>query len=95
MNRQELRKIDLNTMVIFERVMQELNVTRAAKSLGVSQPTVTAALNKLRRILEDPLFILNGRNIEPTSKACHIYNELAPALDKLTHALSSQLPATN
>ncbi|MFR0713614.1 LysR family transcriptional regulator [Enterobacterales bacterium BD_CKDN230030183-1A_HGKHYDSX7] len=92
MNRQELRKLDLNIMVIFERVMEELNVTRAAKSLGVSQPTVTAALNKLRRNLEDPLFILSGGGIEPTSKARHIYRELSPALDELTRALSSQSP---
>lgn len=91
MNRQELRKVDLNIMVIFERVMQELNVTRAAKSLGISQPTVTAALNKLRRILEDPLFILNGQGIEPTARAYHVYKELTPALDELTRALSSQL----
>ncbi|WP_027615612.1 LysR family transcriptional regulator [Pseudomonas sp. LAIL14HWK12:I9] len=91
MNRQELRKVDLNIMVIFERVTQELNVTRAAKSLGISQPTVTAALNKLRRILEDPLFILNGQGIEPTARAYQVYQEITPALDELTRALSSQL----
>ncbi|KRP43046.1 hypothetical protein TU75_23780 [Pseudomonas poae] len=95
MNRQELRKIDLNTIVIFERVMQELNVTRAAKSLGVSQPTVTAALNRLRDRLEDPLFIVGGRSIEPTSKALFIYEELSPALDELSRALSSLQSATS
>lgn len=94
MNRNEMRKLDLNLMVVFERVMQELNVTRAAQTLGISQSTATAALNRLRTILDDPLFIPIGGRFEPTSKAKHVFRELTPALDQLCEALHHATPTT-
>ncbi len=94
MNRYEMRKLDLNLMVIFERVMQELSVTRAAQTLGIAQSTASAALNRLRNILDDPLFITIGRRLEPTSKAKHVFSELTPALDQLCEALHHVTPTT-
>lgn len=60
MNRNELRKADINLMVVFETLMQERNVTRAAEKLFLGQPTISAALNRLRNLLNDPLFIRVG-----------------------------------
>ena len=47
--------IDLNLLVVFNAVMAELNVTRAAETLAMTQPAVSKALGRLRRILKDDL----------------------------------------
>ncbi|QXI31137.1 LysR family transcriptional regulator [Pseudomonas vanderleydeniana] len=88
MNRNELRKADINLMVVFETLMQERNVTRAADKLFVGQPTLSAALNRLRARFNDPLFIRVGHRMEPTARANEIIHHLSPALDALSTALS-------
>lgn len=65
MNRNELRKADINLMVVFETLMQERNVTRAAEKLFLGQPTISAALNRLRGLFDDPLFIRIGHRVNP------------------------------
>lgn len=69
MNRNELRKADINLMVVFETLMLERNVTRAAEKLFLGQPTISSALNRLRAIFNDPLFIRVGHRMEPTARA--------------------------
>lgn len=88
MNRNELRKADINLMVVFETLMLERNVTRAAEKLFLGQPTISSALNRLRTMLNDPLFIRVGHRMEPTARAEDIYRHLKPALDSLSAALS-------
>ncbi|WP_397448765.1 LysR substrate-binding domain-containing protein [Pseudomonas sp. NA-150] len=88
MNRNELRKADINLMVVFETLMQERNVTRAAEKLFLGQPTISAALNRLRALLNDPLFIRVGHRMEPTARALEIIQYLSPALDAMSTALS-------
>jgi len=88
MNRNELRKADINLMVVFETLMQERNVTRAAEKLFLGQPTISAALNRLRALFNDPLFIRVGHRMEPTARAHEIIHHLSPALDAMSVALS-------
>ncbi|WNW09761.1 LysR substrate-binding domain-containing protein [Pseudomonas sp. DTU_2021_1001937_2_SI_NGA_ILE_001] len=88
MNRNELRKADINLMVVFETLMQERNVTRAAEKLFLGQPTISAALNRLRNLLDDPLFVRVGHRMEPTARAHEILRHLTPALDAMSTALS-------
>ncbi|EFW84331.1 LysR family transcriptional regulator [Pseudomonas savastanoi pv. glycinea] len=88
MNRNELRKADINLMVVFETLMQERNVTRVAEKLFLGQPTISAALNRLRNLLNDPLFIRVGHRMEPTARAHEILKHLTPALDAMSTALS-------
>ena len=88
MNRNELRKADINLMVVFETLMQERNVTRAAEKLFLGQPTISAALNRLRALFNDPLFIRVGHRMEPTARANEIIHHLSPALDAMSVALS-------
>ena len=54
MNRNELRKADINLMVVFEALMLERNVTRVAEKLFLGQPTISSALNRLRTLFNDP-----------------------------------------
>ncbi|MGY3256472.1 MULTISPECIES: LysR substrate-binding domain-containing protein [Pseudomonas] len=88
MNRNELRKADINLMVVFETLMLERNVTRAAEKLFLGQPTISSALNRLRAIFNDPLFIRVGHRMEPTARAEELIQHLSPALDALSSALS-------
>ncbi|NBA94375.1 LysR family transcriptional regulator [Pseudomonas sp. R5(2019)] len=88
MNRNELRKADINLMVVFETLMQERNVTRAAEKLFLGQPTISSALNRLRSMFNDPLFIRVGHRMEPTARAEEIIRHLSPALDAMSIALS-------
>ncbi|TDV50274.1 LysR family transcriptional regulator [Pseudomonas graminis] len=88
MNRNELRKADINLMVVFETLMLERNVTRAAEKLFLGQPTISSALNRLRALFNDPLFIRVGNRMEPTARANEIIHHLSPALDAMSVALS-------
>ncbi|AOE83206.1 LysR substrate-binding domain-containing protein [Pseudomonas sp. TCU-HL1] len=88
MNRNELRKADINLMVVIETLMQERNVTRTAEKLFLGQPTISSALNRLRGLFNDPLFVRIGHRMEPNARAEQIYQHLSPALDALSVALS-------
>ena len=64
----KIRNIDLNLLKVFDAVMKENNITRAAQSLSVSQPTVSNALRKLRLIYNDQLFVRHAKGVLPTSR---------------------------
>jgi len=65
----QLRTLDLNLLKAFDALMDERNVTKAAERLAVSQPAVSATLNRLRDALGDPLFVRTQRGIAPTARA--------------------------
>jgi len=52
-----LQAIDLNLLVVFEALMEERNVTGAARRVGLSQPAMSNALTRLRRTFDDPLLV--------------------------------------
>jgi DNA-binding transcriptional ArsR family regulator len=53
----ELGRSDLNLLIILEGLLQEHSITRVAERLELSQPTVSAALGRLRAVLNDELFV--------------------------------------
>jgi LysR family transcriptional activator of mexEF-oprN operon len=88
MNRNDLRRVDMNLLVIFEALMFERNLTRVAEKLFMGQPAISAALGRLRDLFDDPLLLRNGRAMEPTARALAILKELQPALDTISGAVS-------
>ena len=48
---------DLKLLIVFDAVMQERSVTRAGNRIGLSQPAMSHALNRLRHMLKDELFV--------------------------------------
>ena len=88
MNRNDLRRVDMNLLVIFEALMFEKNLTRVAEKLFMGQPAVSAALGRLRDLFDDPLLLRNGRGMEPTPRALAILKELQPAMDTISGAVS-------
>ena len=88
MNRNDLRRLDLNLLIVFETLMHERSVTRAAEKLFLGQPAISAALARLRTLFDDPLFVRTGRSMEPTPRAQEIFALLSPALDSISTAVS-------
>ena len=88
MNRNDLRRADINLLVVFETMMRERNVSRVGEKLFLGQPTISGALGRLRVLFDDPLFIRCGRVMEPTTRAEEIFANLVPALDGIAAALS-------
>ncbi|MEN5242896.1 LysR family transcriptional regulator [Pseudomonas fluorescens] len=88
MNRNDLRRIDIHLLVVFETMMHERNVSRVGEKLFLGQPTISAALGRLRQLFNDPLFIRAGRVMEPTARAEEIFSNLTPALDSIAAAVS-------
>ena len=88
MNRNDLRRVDLNLLVVFETLIIEKNLTRASEKLFLGQPAVSASLARLRDLFDDPLLVRNGRVFEPTARALAILKELQPAMDTISSAIS-------
>lgn len=75
----ELRTIDLNLLVVLDAVLAERHITRAAARLGLSQPAVSHALNRLRHLFGDELMVRTAGGLRPTARAL----ELEPAVRDL------------
>ena len=82
-----LSAIDLNLLVVFDALMQERNVTRAAERLALSQPALSHALSRLRHMLKDDLFIRSPKGMIPTPRAEALALPVRRALDELQHSL--------
>jgi DNA-binding transcriptional LysR family regulator len=82
-----LRSVDLNLLVAFDALMAERNVTRAAARNGLSQPAVSKALNRLRYLFDDPLFVRRDRAMEPTARALELAGPIHGALATISRTL--------
>src|SRR3954453_22190505 len=83
----KLATFDLNLLVVFETVLRERNVTRAGERLGLSQPAMSHALNRLRWMLKDQLFIRTPEGMMPTPRAEQLAQPVRRALGELETAL--------
>ncbi|MEH0832020.1 LysR family transcriptional regulator [Pectobacterium cacticida] len=79
--------IDLNLLVAFDALMSERNVTRAAIQVGVSQPAMSAALSRLRKLFGDPLFLRSADGLLPTARARDLSEPIAEALRQIEFTL--------
>ncbi len=82
---------DLNLLAVFEAVMQERNMTRAGKRLGLSQPAVSHALARLRIMLKDDLLVRGPEGMMPTARAELLAGPIRDALANLEIALEPQI----
>lgn len=86
----ELRDLDLNLLVVFRQLMIERRVSRAAESLGLTQPAVSNALARLRKLLGDELFLRSSRGMEPTPFAESLAEPVSHALGLLHGAVNQR-----
>ncbi|MEP6722254.1 MAG: LysR family transcriptional regulator [Variovorax sp.] len=82
------RTLDLNLLRVFDEVMAERNLTRAARNLSLTQPAVSNALRRLRDVLGDDLVRRSGAGVEPTPRALALWPTIRDALRHLQHTLA-------
>ncbi len=85
-----LQSIDLNLLVVLEALVEECNVTRAAKRVGLSQPAMSNALARLRRTFDDPLLVRTAEGMVPTPAAHALIIPVRQALAQLREALEEK-----
>lgn len=83
-----LKGIDLNLLTVFEAIMETGQLSQAGVQLGLTQPAMSAALQRLRLTLKDPLFIRTRTGMEPTPRARDWYLELTPAMAQIRQSLT-------
>src|SRR3954462_14569492 len=86
----KLATFDLNLLVVFEAVLRERSVTKAGQRLGLSQPAMSHALNRLRWLLKDQLFLRTPGGMAPTRRAEELAQPVRQALGELEAALDPE-----
>lgn len=98
LNRTNLSRIDLNLLVLFEAVLEEKHVARAANRLNVSPSAVSHGLGRLRRLMQDPLFLRQPKGVVPTERARNLAGPIAEILERARQVMSEAVgfdPATS
>lgn len=80
-------EIDLNLLLVFDAVMTELNVTRAAEHLHMTQPAVSNALKRLRATLNNELFVKVPSGVSPTTRATEVWLAIRDALAQIRQTI--------
>ncbi|WP_083748890.1 LysR family transcriptional regulator [Pelomonas sp. KK5] len=83
----DIANVDLNLLVTFDAMVEHRSVTRAGEAIGLSQPAMSAALNRLRTLFGDPLFVKTGSSMEPTLRA----QELAPHVRRVIDTVKTDI----
>ncbi len=80
--------LDLNLLRVFDAVMTEQNLTRAANRLAMTQPAVSNAVKRLRDALSDDLLIRTAHGVKPTARAESLWPAVRRALAELEEAVA-------
>ncbi|HHE8492645.1 TPA: LysR family transcriptional regulator [Enterobacter ludwigii] len=87
-NLYDLKKFDLNLLVIFECIYQHLSISKAAETLYITPSAVSQSLQRLRNQLNDPLFIRSGKGITPTTVGLNLHHHLEQNLNQLEQTIN-------
>ena len=83
-----LSSIDLNLLTAFDALMQHRQVTKAGQSVGLSQPAMSNALSRLRKLFDDQLLVRSSYGMEPTPRALELHEPIREALQQLEITIS-------
>jgi DNA-binding transcriptional LysR family regulator len=92
LNEIDLSRVDLNLLVLFETVLSERHVGSAAHRLSLSPSAVSHRLGRLRRLLDDPLFLRTPKGVVPTDRALQLSAPIAEALARVRDVLAATNP---
>lgn len=87
-NLYDLKKFDLNLLVIFECIYQHLSISKAAETLYITPSAVSQSLQRLRTQFNDPLFIRSGKGITPTVTGINLHHHLEQNLNNLEQTIN-------
>jgi DNA-binding transcriptional LysR family regulator len=82
------RTLDLNLLRVFDAVMTEGSLTRAAEALSITQPAASHALKRLNTWLGEPLFQRTAAGMKPSARAAALWPQVRSALQELERALA-------
>jgi len=88
LNKLNLARADLNLLVLFEAVFEELHVARAAARLHVSPSAVSHGLGRLRLLMKDPLFLRHPKGVVPTDRARALAAPVSEVLERARQVMS-------
>ncbi len=86
----DLNEVDLNLLVVFKHLLAQRSVSRVAEAMNLSQPAVSNALARLRKLLGDELFLRTPSGMEPTPFAQQLAPGVTDALVMLHGALNQR-----
>ena len=92
LNQIDLSRADLNLLVLFEAVLKERHVGRAADRLNLTPSAVSHGLGRLRRLLNDPLFLRTPKGVVPTARATELAAPIADVLARVRSVISTAEP---
>jgi DNA-binding transcriptional LysR family regulator len=92
LNEIDLSRADLNLLVLFEVVLEERHVGRAAERLNLSASAVSHGLGRLRRLLNDPLFLRTPKGVVPTARAIELAQPITDILARIRGVVSAAEP---
>src|SRR5215468_8898109 len=88
----DLSRTDLNLLVLFEVVLEERHVGRAAARLNLTPSAVSHGLGRLRRLLNDPLFLRTPKGVVPTARALDLAAPIADILARVGSVMATAAP---
>ncbi len=86
-----LRTFDLNLLLAFDVLMRELNVTRAAERMFITQSAMSHILHKLRQQLDDPLLVKTPSGMKPTERALALIDPVRALLTETERLIQPPL----
>src|SRR5688500_16367653 len=86
----DITDVDLNLLVVFDALLRNRSVSGAARALQLSQPATSFALNRLRKMFGEPLFVRTSRGTHPTPYAESLRAPLEAILDRIRSDLLQQ-----
>ena len=92
LNEIDLSRADLNLLVLFETVLDERHVGRAANRLNLTASAVSHGLGRLRRLLNDPLFVRKPKGVVPTARATELAAPIAEILARVRRVIATAEP---
>lgn len=92
LNEIDLSRTDLDLLVLFAVVLEEQHVGRAAEKLNLSASAVSHGLGRLRRLLNDPLFLRTPKGVVPTARATELAEPVADILARVRSVVSTAEP---
>ena len=87
-----LEQVDLRLLRIFDAMHANRHATRAAEEIGLSQPTISIGLGKLRKQFGDPLFVRTSEGMLPTPRADALIGPIRDVLHSLKHICEVEAP---
>ncbi|SEO42746.1 DNA-binding transcriptional regulator, LysR family [Rhodospirillales bacterium URHD0017] len=92
LNKIDLSRADLNLLALFEVVLEERHVGRAADRLSLTPSAVSHGLGRLRRMLNDPLFLRTPKGVVPTARATELAGPIAEVLARVRSVIATAAP---